>query len=307
MSRLETMEWYKRRQSLASDLAVAAAFRARDLDADRVPAVVSAAQMAVATSAALSVPAILAEQGIASDPVAEVRVARLVGVASDGRGLSSLIALAGTDAEFERIVRTQLSDVARAAEALAAAVEPAVTAYVRAVSLPACGRCLVLAGRIYSTEVAFDRHPQCDCRHIPTDDVNAESLVTNPREAFAAMTAAEQARSVTKAGAEAIRLGADMSQVVNARAGMSTAQISLRGNGDRWTAAGRLRSVVGPGGRQIYTTTEGTTQYGTANRLMRERSTTGATRVRLMPESILALSRDRADTIRLLRLYGYIT
>jgi hypothetical protein len=40
---------------------------------------------------------------------------------------------------------------------------------------------------------------------------------TNPQDAFASLSTAEQDATFTKAGAEAIRQGADMGRVVNAR------------------------------------------------------------------------------------------
>ncbi len=69
-----------------------------------------------------------------------------------------------------------------------------------------------------------------------------------------------------KAGAEAIRAGADIGSVVNARRGMYTA------------AGGRL-----------YT-----------------RSGATRTRRRMMPEQIVREATDRDDTLRLLRLHGYL-
>ena len=104
----------------------------------------------------------LEEQGIRDAPVAALAPRALAGVASDGRGLSSLLTLPDlTDAEFDRIVTTQLADVARHAAAIERAVRPDVTTYVRAVNLPACGRCIILAGKPSRTQDAFNRHPRC--------------------------------------------------------------------------------------------------------------------------------------------------
>ena len=74
----------------------------------------------------------------------------------------------------------------------------------------------------------------------------------------------------TVAGARAIRDGADMAQVVNARRGMTTAQV---------------------GAERILATKAGATRG----------------RVRLMPETIMQIAgSDRPEAIRLLRLHGYL-
>jgi len=127
----------------------------------------------------------------------------------------------------------------------------------------------------------------CDCVHIPAREDTADSVQTNPKKIFESMTPEEQDRVFTKAGAQAIRDGADMSRVVNARRGMTTA--------------------VGPSGRRrlvrddrgLFTTTEATARRG--------RLPGQVAGVRLMPESIYQIAGgNRAEAIRLLRLHGYI-
>ena len=279
---------------------------------------VVAYQGRAAEDAVAAVPLMLAEQGINPDPVARVIPAALVGVASDGRSLSSLLDLTRqsgfTPKQFDRLVLTQFTDMARQGASLGMAVRPSVTRYTRMLVPPSCSRCAVLAGRTYRSEQAFQRHPRCDCRHIPTDEATAGDLTTDPKAYFDSLpTAADLAEQYpdigvkmrqemgiysqedifTKAGARAIRDGADISRVVNARAGMSTAQPPLRGRGDRWTARGP-RARVDVFGRQLYTTTEATTKRG-VNR-----------KVRLMPESIYEVAENRADALRLLKAHGYI-
>ena len=220
----------------------------------------------------------LEEQGIRDAPVASLAAGALVGVASDGRDLGSLLTLPDlTAAQFDRIVATQLQDVARQAAAIERAVRPQVTHYVRALNLPSCGRCVVLAGKPERSDVAFRRHPRCDCLAVPSNAANAGRLATDPVEAFDAMTAAERAKAFTQAGAEAISLGADIGRVVNARSGMGTAQVF--GRDVKTTGALRRRYGRGPRGDEV----------------------------RLMPESIAQIATDRDDHLRLLRLYGYIT
>ena len=231
--------------------------------------VVVLAQLAMVEDAFRTVPAMLAEQGLVSDPVAALSPLLMLGTASDGRPMRSLLELSGTDAEFDRIVRTQLSDVARSAEAVARTVEPAATHYVRALSLPSCGRCVVLAGKPSRSDVAFQRHPRCDCRSVPTSERLAGRMATDPRDAYEQMTQAERDRAFTAAGAEAIGLGADVGQVVNARRGITTATV---------------------GGRTVSTTI----------------SNASVGRPRLMPESILQVADSKPDAVRMLRTYGYL-
>lgn len=209
-------------------------------------------------------------QGIASDPMAEIVARRFAGTASDGRPLRSLLELPETDAQFEMIVRTQLQDVGRSAAAVAAVVEPKVTGYVRVLSLPSCGRCAILAGRFYRWNAGFQRHPRCDCRHLPSSERIGRRFVTSPRDAFEAMSTSERTKAFTRAGSEAISLGADPERVVNVRRGMSTATVF---------------------GRDVKVTTEAAR----------------GRRVRLMPESILELAAgDKEEAVRLLRVHGYV-
>lgn len=135
----------------------------------------------------------------------------------------------------------------------------------------------------------------CDCIHIPAREDSANDLMTNPRRFFESLPAAEQDRVFTRAGAEAIRNGADIGQVVNARRGMQTASVF---------------------GRDVLVTTEGTTVRGQAGRRLGAREEgrrrdgaryRSATRIRLMPEQILAeAAGNRDEAIRLLKVHGYL-
>ena len=287
-------------QARITALGLMAARRVRDESPDRLLAIMVGLQLAAATETLAAFEAMLAEQGIDPSPAAEVHPEALVGVASDGRDLGSLLQLAATAAQFDMIVETQLQDVARQAAALSLGTHPHVEGYVRMVNPGACSRCVVQAGRWFAWNDGFERHPNCSCRHIPASEDTGDDFRTDPRAYFDQLSRGEQDRVFTKAGAEAIRLGADIPQVVNARRGMSTAQPRVRGAGDDWTASGRLatRDVFG---RQVATTTEGTTRFGVAGRAGR-----GGSRPRLMPESILQIAEDREDALRLLQVHGYI-
>lgn len=255
-------------------------------------------QAAAAAQAQPYVAALAAAQGI---PPAALAVAPLAfaGMAADGRALASLLMqpalktlgllAAGADdrdalrsglASLTRIVDTEISDASRTADHVGMVANRRWVKYVRHVSLPACGRCVILAGQTYSWSEGFQRHPRCDCVMIMIREGDADPL--SPKDLFAQMTPKEQNKAFTAGGAEAIRLGADMGQVVNARRGMTT------------TAEGRK------------VTTAGTTKRGFAGRRMASaRGRKSA--VRPMPEQLLAdANGDRDQAIRDLYRFGYL-
>ncbi|MCQ4148685.1 VG15 protein [Rhodococcus qingshengii] len=265
-------------------------------------------------------------------PESAVETAALVGVASDGRALDSLMygavitskgqvaGGASTSQAWESglsslltRLQVQVADASRAATSLHIASRRGV-GYVRMLNPPSCSRCVVLAGRFYRYNQGFDRHPGCDCRHIPANEDRAGDLRTDPRLYFESRSAAQQDKEFTIAGAQAIRDGADMSQVVNARRGMSTAQVNLAG----WIPKGKL-STENVYGQSVATTDEGVTRLGVAYQAMSmagyaERSTDvrgrryfKAKAPRLMPETIYQIAEDRPDALRLLKLYGYMS
>lgn len=300
---LATAEAHYARQQRISAAGLEAARRARFDTLDRLVITVMAAQLAASTEAVRAVPLMLAEQGINADPVESVTARGLVGWASDGRDLPGLLDYTRspdvTATAFDLIVATQLQDVARAAASVAITVRPSVAGYVRMLNPPSCSRCVVQAGKWFRWNQGFQRHPKCDCRHVPASEDTAGDLRTNPDAYFESLSKVEQDKAFTKAGAEAIRDGADVGQVVNARAGMSTAQV-IHSKGDRWTASGRLVRTQAFG-QDVYATTEGMTRRGVAHA-----ARTGK-KVRLMPESIYEIADSRTDAIRLLKAHGYIT
>ena len=275
--------------------------------------IMTTAQRRIAAGALAYIPAVLEDTGQTRwlDAAAEATAAPLVGVSGDGRPVGSLAygavvragaAYDGGATAFQALregsqwltmaMGTVLSDTGRAAESLGMGTRW-VGGYVRMLNPPSCSRCAVLAGKRTDAEVAFKRHPGCDCRNIPASESVAGDLTVNPHDYFASLTAGQQDRIFTKAGAEAIRSGADVNQVVNARRGMRAAQV---------------------GGRDVLTTSEGTTRRGFAyHRLSQSAGQDikagryrSARRPRLMPETIRAIATDQADYLRLLRANGYL-
>lgn len=192
------------------------------------------------------------------------------------------------------IIENALRDAHRSAVGTAMATTPAVKMWVRALRGTSCARCAILAGRRYRV-AAFARHPRCDCYMIPAAEDAPDSWTTDPHAYFRSLTAEEQDRIFTKAGARAIRLGADIAQVVNAQDGIE---------------------IVSAYGRQIRTTTTGTTVRGLAGSRLAAEGTTRdgryrvATTARLTPDEIFQLADqegwDRAEVLRQLHRYGYV-
>lgn len=302
----------------------------------RLLTVLEGAQFAAANQAEAYTAAVLAAQGVDVPPAGVVSAYALAGIASDGRPLASLLqwpviaakaaisqgatvprAMATGQASLGMILRTQVSDAGRVADGVAVAVRPSV-GYARMVTPPACSRCLILAGRFYRHNAGFARHPQCDCIHVPAHGEKAardEGLISNPKAYFESLSPAEQDKVFTTAGAQAIRDGADIAQVVNARRGMSFAGARITAEERRALVGGdraRLRTST-VFGREVFTTTEGTTTRGIAGQRLGARETgvkngryRRARTPRLMPESIYQLATDPADAVRLLRRFGYI-
>jgi hypothetical protein len=198
-------------------------------------------QHAAAVTADRYVAEVLVEQGISPATEGRVDASALSGIAADGRPLESLLAQPGITAKValssgatidramaagnglaQLIAHTQVADAGRVADQVALTSRRHATGYTRMVVGATCSRCIVLAGRWYRWNAGFSRHPKCDCIGIPAPE-NAEDLRTDPKKVFASMSAAEQDQAFGQAGAQAIRDGADMSRVVNARRGMQTA------------------------------------------------------------------------------------
>lgn len=269
--------------------------------------VLTGGQLAAAAQAQPYLDALAAVQQL---PPAQslVNPAALAGVAADGRPLASLLtqpalrtlgllargaddqeALRSGLASLLRIVDTEISDASRTADQVGITARREWVTYVRHVTLPACGRCIILAGRTYSWSTGFQRHERCDCTMVPHRE--GDTPPPTPKELFDQMSEAEQAKAFTVGGAEAIRLGADLGQVVNARRG--------------------VRTVMG--GRKA--TSEGTTVRGIAGKAMRDFNAgrlpgeryRRSRKVRPMPEQILAdAGGDREQAIAMLRRFRYI-
>lgn len=271
--------------------------------------VTAVAQARVSAGALEYVPDVLEDTGqvAAVDAVATARTAPLIGVAGDGRAVESLLygavtrtkelvgqgqpafaALRSSGKWLSSTTGTLLSDTARNAESLRAGVSrQPTTGYVRMLQTPSCPRCVILAGKWFKRNQGFQRHPGCDCRHIPASESVGGDLTIDPQEYVASLSDDELDAWIGKSNADAIREGADLNQVVNAQRGMRTAQI---------------------GGRSVLVTNEGTTRRGFAYQRLRFANDPASLRrrPRLMPESIARVAKNRDDYLRLLRANGYL-
>lgn len=268
--------------------------------AERIPTVtaaVTAAQRTAAASALVSGALALGQQDQWAEPDGLVDPDAFAGVTGDGRSLDTLLkvpatttrtliadgmepaeALAAGGRQLSMMVLTEIADAGRGAAGVQIAARPRV-GYVRMLNPPSCSRCVVLAGRFYRWNQGFLRHPRCDCKHVPTmvtdqAEAFAHGLIYDPYMAFERMSEAEQNRVFTNAGAQAIRDGADMYQVVNARRGM------------------KYRGAF---------TSEGTSKHGWAGQLLRPGQK------RMTPETIYRLNPNREQAVEALRAQGYIT
>lgn len=236
--------------------------------------------------------------GVASDgrPLASLLTQPLVTTYTDlGRGAGAPAALAHGFGSMDQILSTQIHDASREASQAQIVAAHHIAGYLRMVEPGACGRCVILAGRIYKWSKGFERHPACRCTNTPQTDATEQPQ--DPAELFANMTEAEQTRAFTVAGARAIRDGADPARVVNARRGMSTAAAI-----DVHNADGTVTRRYNAAPREVYGMHLLTTSSGVAG----ERQRRGT--IRLMPEAIYQIAGDdRQMAIRLLQQYHYIT
>lgn len=177
-------------------------------------------------SAALYVPAIRAKQRI-------------------GSGVAPGVAVRDVRAEFDKIVRGMVADSGRQM-ATAGNATRFTGGYVRMLNPPSCSRCSILAGRWYRWNTGFQRHPGCDCVHIPSksgDWARDEGFISDPYEYFNSLSEADQARLYGKDSAQAIQDGADIFQVENAKRGRGGDKMSTT------ASTGRRGIYRGPGER----------------------------------------------------------
>jgi hypothetical protein len=172
-------------------------------------------------------------------PLADVEVdpAGFAGRASDGGNLASLLyqpaitalmsigsgagvdrALAGGRANLDMIVRTQVADAGRGADQAALTARPQVQGYVRQIVGATCSRCVILAGRFYRWNAGFQRHPRCDCIHVPANRAQWRETgrFHDPQQVYDSLSTAQRQRAGwSLADQKAIAEGADLTFTTN--------------------------------------------------------------------------------------------
>lgn len=276
--------------------------------------VLTNAQVLAASGAEAYIDEIVKTSGLDSDWAGEINPKAFGGITTEGwrnadllqqpiignkmrikAGMSTRDAVAAGGKQIDRIISTQVFDSGRAGVSVGNAANRTVTGYTRVVSGKACGNCAVLAGTgftirgaYFDVRKAFARHPNCKCQMIPSTKTLSVQQFSSSREYFDSIKdPKEQDRIFTKGGAEAIRNGADIARVVNARArkigrysmpGMKNSPVYR----EDFTGRDLEATYVGFDGRRNFRAP------------------------RLTPNGIMQVAKSRDDMLRLLKKYGYI-
>ena len=240
-----TSLYYRRQQQLTRETlsAVLALWQRMGVDFDAswatigptADALVTRAQKLAASNGIAYVPEVLDETGQSTVGLSTMDAAAFAGVANNGRPVSSVLRSAvvaaksatlggGTPAQallagrgvLERAVPTLIADADR--NAVQATLTPTkVTGYVRMLNAPSCSRCVILAGKWFRWNQGFQRHPRCDCRHIPSSEAASGDYRTDPYAYFNSLSEAEQDKLFGATNAQAIRDGGDIWRIENIR------------------------------------------------------------------------------------------
>ena len=259
------MSQYRAQQAIAGLTASSALKLWRTLGADfsqewqflrsRVLEVVERGRDASVREAIPYTAAVLAETGQVAPAAGDLIPARFTMTAPDGRDMASLLdqsiavtkrAVAGGEGVAGALslggrwltgtTLTVVADTRRQVYHADIVARPGVGGYCRMLNAPSCSRCVVLAGKWFAWNKGFDRHPRCDCTHIPTSESLADDFRTDPGEYFASLSERQQDKVFGRSNARAIRDGADLNRVVNVQQrGLSTARGTRRGQRARLT------------------------------------------------------------------------
>jgi hypothetical protein len=282
----------------------------------RLALLTSSAQLGAARSGAQYIGASLEQIGQSVDPVAEVNPDAFAGWASDGRPLDGLLygavtttkrqvalgadpsaALAVGGRWLSMAVHTQISDAARSSAGVAITARPRV-GWVRMVNPPCCKDCAILAGKFFRWNQGFDRHPHCDCTHIPTTEDVPGDLGTDPNALFSS----GQVTGLSDAERQAIADRADPSQVVNASRKMSADGL--------YTKEGTTRRGYASYVQRALARQRGQIASETATKVGRRGAVTNYTVRRVgprpTPEAIYRYATSHEDALALLRANGYV-
>lgn len=219
---LRSASSHYRLSALLAQRASAEARKARPAD---IPRVVAYHQATQARLSEVAVAAMLAEQGM------DAAAAGSLSLTAFTTEPAMLTAMLDSASDVGRLAASLVQDAGRSAESVATAVRPRV-GHVRYLSPPSCSRCAVLAGAFYRYSSGFQRHPNCDCVMVPTEQDAAPGLVADPTD----LIREGKVTGLSKADLRAVEDGADLNQVVNVR----RSKAGLTESGRVLARAGRL-------------------------------------------------------------------
>ncbi|GGO59101.1 hypothetical protein GCM10010910_01270 [Microbacterium nanhaiense] len=215
----------------------------------KITGVVEAGRKAAVAQALPYTSLVLQETNQVDTPVGELDPNVFLSTAPDGRDLVSLYdesivkaktavatgetadaALGQAGRWLTMVTLTTLADTRREVYSADIAQRPTVTGYTRMLNPPSCGRCTILAGKWFRWNEGFQRHPRCDCQHIPASENVAGDLRTDPYKYFESLSKEEQEAVFGRSQARAVREGADIYRVVNfnGKRGLPTAASARR-------------------------------------------------------------------------------
>lgn len=146
-----------------------------------------------------------------------------------GTGATSAVALEQSRRWLTTATLTLLADTRREVYGADIIQRPDLTGYVRMLNPPSCSRCIILAGKWFRWNTGFERHPRCDCIHVPGPENVVGDQRTDPYATFRSMSPEQQEKVFGRLEARAIRDGADIYRVVNIRdRGLATARAARR-------------------------------------------------------------------------------
>lgn len=290
-------------------------------------------QYAAAAQASAYIERQAAAQGVDLDAT-RVDPRGFSGRAADGRPLTGLlrtgivetkVGIAGGLSPREAMARglasltlswtNETAQAGRNADHVALTGQTHMGGYVRVLSGASCSRCTVLAGKFYRWNNGFQRHPHCDCVHLPADvPATVADVDISPRARFDSLSRAEQDGIFGKANAAAIRDGADVAQVVNARRGMDAFGVTTRegANVQRGLYGRRMAESTGQLDRRQRAQNGRAGGFDPFAPRARRYAGVGMHELadvrRLTPRAIYDLAgSDRTLAVELLRRYGYLT
>ena len=219
--------------------------------APRMLETVQLGRAATVATAATYTPAVLRETKQVAPATGTLNPDRFIRDAPDGRRMDDLLgetvirarvavgsgattrgALGMAESWLTGMLLTVLADTRRSVIGADIAQRPALGGYVRMLNAPSCSRCVVLAGKFFRWNAGFQRHPHCDCIHVPTGSASSAKsagFISDPYEYFNSLSKAEQEKVFGRIEARSIRDGADIYRVVNIQQrGLATAKGHLR-------------------------------------------------------------------------------